>query len=146
MARIEIFARRGEVLDARTCHEEVGRLLQPVGHCAVGIEPLPVMRAEHFLCLEGLVDVGKRSLAVVSFLQCRHRVVAVCDDVIIGIGKKTNDPSGGGHAGSSCGYAAKACTRPDFQMRNFQNRSYRSSSGCTHLYGVVWRVSVSLIM
>lgn len=27
-----------------------------------------------------------------------------------------------------------------------QNRSYRSSSGCTHLYGVISRNSVSFIM
>ena len=61
-------------------------LLQPVGDGAVGIEPLPVVRGEHLLRLEGLVDVGQRCLAVVSLLQRFHRLIAVGDDVIIGFG------------------------------------------------------------
>src|SRR5882672_287898 len=51
-ARIEILARRREVLDPGIGHEEVGRLLQPVGDGAVRVELLPVVRREHLLRLE----------------------------------------------------------------------------------------------
>ena len=41
-ARIEILAGGREVLDPGIRHEEVGRLLQPIGDRAVRIEPFPV--------------------------------------------------------------------------------------------------------